>query len=52
MLANEMAHHDLEGAAMRVLPELQGAFCFVMADDRSVFAARDPYGLRPLAPAN
>jgi amidophosphoribosyltransferase len=49
MLANEMAHHDLEGAAMRVLPELQGAFCFVMADERSVFAARDPYGLRPLA---
>ena len=49
MLANEMAHHDLEGAAMRVLPELEGAFCFVMADERSVFAARDPHGLRPLA---
>jgi amidophosphoribosyltransferase len=49
MLASEMAHHDLEGAAMRVLPELQGAFCFVMADERSVFAARDPFGLRPLA---
>ena len=49
MLAYEMAHHDLEGAAMRVLPELEGAFCFVMADERSVFAARDPHGLRPLA---
>jgi amidophosphoribosyltransferase len=49
MLAAEMAHHDLEGAAMRVLPELQGAFCFVMADERSVFAARDAFGLRPLA---
>ena len=49
MLASEMAHHDLEGAAMRVLPELEGAFCFVMADERSVFAARDPHGLRPLA---
>jgi amidophosphoribosyltransferase len=49
MLASEMAHHDLEGAAMRVLPELQGAFCFVMADERSVFAARDPFGLRPLS---
>ena len=34
---------------MRVLPELQGAFCFVMADERSVFAARDPFGLRPLS---
>ena len=40
MLANEMAHHDLEGAAMRVLPELEGAFCFVMADERSVFNGR------------
>ena len=49
MLASEMAHHDLEGAAMRVLPELEGAFCFVMSDERSVFAARDPHGLRPLA---
>jgi amidophosphoribosyltransferase len=49
MLASEMAHHDLEGAAMRVLPELEGAFCFVMADERSVFAARDAHGLRPLA---
>jgi amidophosphoribosyltransferase len=49
MLASEMAHHDLEGAAMRVLPELEGAFCFVMADERSVFAARDRFGLRPLA---
>jgi amidophosphoribosyltransferase len=49
MLASEMAHLDLEGAAMRVLPELQGAFCFVMADERSVFAARDPFGLRPLS---
>ena len=49
MLAGEMAHHDLEGAAMRVLPELHGAFCFVMADERSVFAARDPFGLRPLS---
>jgi amidophosphoribosyltransferase len=49
MLASEMGEHDLEGAAMRVLPELEGAFCFVLADERSVFAARDPHGLRPLS---
>ena len=49
MLAREMAHRDLEGAAMQVLPQLQGAFCFVLADERSVFAARDPHGLRPLS---
>jgi len=39
----------LERAALEVLPMLQGGFCFVMMDERSVFAARDPHGLRPLA---
>ena len=34
---------------MRVLPTLQGAFCFVMMDERSVYAARDAYGVRPLS---
>ena len=50
MMANEMAvHGGLEDAAMRVLPSLQGAYCFVMMDERSVYAARDPYGVRPLS---
>ena len=49
MLAAEMAHVDLEGAAKRVLPHLEGAFCSVLADARSVFAARDAHGLRPLS---
>jgi amidophosphoribosyltransferase len=39
----------LEEAALRVLPMLSGAFSFVMMDERTVFAARDPYGIRPLA---
>jgi amidophosphoribosyltransferase len=39
----------LEEAAVRVLPMLSGAFSFVMMDERTVFAARDPYGIRPLA---
>ncbi|MGZ8630862.1 MAG: amidophosphoribosyltransferase [Actinomycetota bacterium] len=50
MMANEMAvHGGLEDAAMRVLPSLRGAYCFVMMDERSVYAARDPYGVRPLS---
>jgi amidophosphoribosyltransferase len=43
------AHDGLEEAAMRVLPTLEGAFSFVLMDERTVFAARDPFGLRPLA---
>jgi amidophosphoribosyltransferase len=39
----------LEEAAMGVLPRLRGAFSFVMMDERTVFAARDPHGVRPLA---
>jgi amidophosphoribosyltransferase len=40
---------DLESAALRVLPGLDGAFSFVFMDERTVFGARDPHGLRPLA---
>ncbi len=40
---------SIEVAAMQVLPELRGAFCFVFMDERSVFAARDPHGVRPLS---
>ena len=39
----------LEEAAMRVLPTIQGAYCFVFMDERSVYAARDPHGVRPLS---
>jgi len=40
---------SIEAAAMDVLPELRGAFCFVFMDERSVFAARDSHGVRPLS---
>jgi amidophosphoribosyltransferase len=40
---------DLETAALRILPTLEGAFSFVLMDERTVYGARDPYGLRPLA---
>jgi amidophosphoribosyltransferase len=49
MLSNESNGGGLWDAAMRVLPELRGAFCFVMMDERSIYAARDPHGVRPLA---
>ncbi|MBI3649102.1 MAG: amidophosphoribosyltransferase [Actinobacteria bacterium] len=50
LLARRMGEGlDLEAAALEVLPTLEGAFCFVILDERSVFAARDPHGLRPLA---
>jgi amidophosphoribosyltransferase len=39
----------LEAAALRVLPILHGAFSLVFMDERSIFAARDPLGVRPLS---
>jgi amidophosphoribosyltransferase len=39
----------LEEAAVRVLPRLTGAFSFVLLDERTLYAARDPHGIRPLA---
>jgi amidophosphoribosyltransferase len=47
LLAREDA--DLETAAMRVLPTLEGAFSFVLMSEGTVYGARDPHGLRPLA---
>ena len=47
LLAREL-EHGLEEAALRVLPTLRGAFSFVLMDERTVYAARDPYGIRPL----
>ena len=52
IVATMLAEHvdeGLERAALRVLPVLEGAFSFVMMDERTVFAARDPHGFRPLA---
>jgi amidophosphoribosyltransferase len=39
---------SLEEAARRVLPRLSGAFSLVFMDDSTLFAARDPHGVRPL----
>jgi amidophosphoribosyltransferase len=39
---------SLEQAAMEVLPQLRGAFSLVFMDDETLYAARDPHGIRPL----
>lgn len=39
---------SLEDAAAEVLPMLRGAYCLVFIDEGTVYAARDPYGVRPL----
>ncbi len=39
---------SLEAAALEVLPTIAGAFCFVFMDQGTLYAARDPQGIRPL----
>jgi amidophosphoribosyltransferase len=43
-------HQDLslEAAAMQVLPQLVGAFSLVFMDEHTLYATRDPHGVRPL----
>jgi amidophosphoribosyltransferase len=38
----------LEATALEVLPRLRGAFCLVFMDETTLYAARDPQGVRPL----
>jgi amidophosphoribosyltransferase len=38
----------LDVAAMDVLPQLKGAFSLVFMDEHTLYAARDPQGIRPL----
>jgi amidophosphoribosyltransferase len=39
---------SVEQAAMEVLPKLRGAFSLVFMDEHTLYAARDPQGVRPL----
>jgi amidophosphoribosyltransferase len=39
---------SVEAAALEVLPTLRGAFSFVFMDEETLYAARDPQGVRPL----
>jgi amidophosphoribosyltransferase len=50
LISNEArTEGGLEEGAVRVLPTLRGAFSFVFMDERSIYAARDPHGVRPLS---
>ncbi|WP_293784190.1 amidophosphoribosyltransferase [uncultured Aeromicrobium sp.] len=39
---------SVEEAALEVLPRLRGAFSLVFMDEHTLYAARDPQGIRPL----
>jgi amidophosphoribosyltransferase len=46
-----LAHHpdsSVEEKAMELLPEVKGAFSFVWMNEQTLYAARDPQGIRPL----
>jgi amidophosphoribosyltransferase len=41
-------HGGVENAAASVLPLVKGAYSLVFMDEQTLYAARDPYGFRPL----
>jgi amidophosphoribosyltransferase len=48
LLATLAADTGIENAAQRLLPQLRGAFSLVFCDEGTLYAARDPHGVRPL----
>ena len=51
LVTSLLAHHPdttLEQRALEVLPLLRGAFSFVWMNEQTLYAARDPQGIRPL----
>ncbi|TDQ05412.1 amidophosphoribosyltransferase [Labedaea rhizosphaerae] len=48
LLAAASADTGIEQAALRLLPTVKGAFCLVFSDESTLYAARDPHGVRPL----
>jgi len=46
--APDGAGQGIEAAAMAALPLVRGAYSLVFMDDRTLYAARDPQGFRPL----
>jgi amidophosphoribosyltransferase len=46
-----LAYHpdqSLEARALELLPKVEGAYCFVFMNEDTLYAARDPEGIRPL----
>jgi amidophosphoribosyltransferase len=48
LLASAAADIGIEQAAYELLRTLSGAFSLVFCDERALYAARDPHGVRPL----
>ncbi|MFC4005530.1 amidophosphoribosyltransferase [Prauserella oleivorans] len=48
LLAASAADKGIETAAAELLPTLRGAFCLTFSDETTLYAARDPHGVRPL----
>jgi len=51
VMTSLLASYDdrsVEEAALEVLPKLRGAFSMVFMDESTLYAARDPQGIRPL----
>jgi len=48
LLAGCAADTSVEQAALELLPGVRGAFCLVFMDETTLYAARDPFGVRPL----
>jgi amidophosphoribosyltransferase len=48
LLASTAADIGVEEAAVRLLPTLRGAFSLAFCDEQTLYAARDPHGVRPL----
>ena len=47
-LMSSFGTEPIEQVAMKVLPRLRGAFCLTFINEKTLFAARDPQGVRPL----
>lgn len=48
LIAAAATDKGVEGAATELLPRARGAFSLVFSDENTLYAARDPYGVRPL----
>ena len=48
LLAHLAADLSVEEAAAQLLPDVKGAFSLTFSDERTLYAARDPHGVRPL----
>ena len=48
LLAESAADLGVEEAALRLLPDLRGAFSLAFCDETTLYAARDRHGVRPL----